>query len=155
MCEPEVVTIKLNFSLPVPAPHSVEVTSNKAIPIRSIESNITLTCTVQLSQAVDVPVTVNIQMTDPDGQLLTTTSPAMNGFIYTTTVTIVLFGRSKSGDYTCTSYVTSSFINSPSKSSTLQLTLGESGIAVLYAHIHCCTIDLSEQKNLGYVRTCT
>ena len=129
-----------SLSHTVPAPLSVLVTSNKANPIRPIGSNVTLTCRVELSPAVDVPVTVNIQLTDPTGQSLAATTPSMDGSTYTSTSNISSFGRSKSGDYTCTSSVTSSLpylINSGTKSATLKLTLGEN--TSLIATIMCIT----------------
>ena len=38
---------------------SADVTSHPVSPVQAIGSNVTLTCAVELSPAVDVPVTVN------------------------------------------------------------------------------------------------
>ena len=87
---------------------------------------------------MDVPVTVNIQLIDPTGQLLTASTPLMDGSTYTSTSNISSFGRSKSGDYTCTSSVMSSLsylINSGTKSATLQLMLGENTSLTLIATV--------------------
>ena len=86
----------------VPAPESIATVSNKPNPIRPIGSTVTLTCIVELSPAVDVPVNVNIQLRDPAGRTLTTTLPLASGSSYTTTTMISSFGRNQSGIYTCT-----------------------------------------------------
>ena len=86
----------------VPAPVSVSVVNNKPNPIRPIGSTVTLTCTVELSPAVDIPVNVNIQLRDPVRRTLTTTLPLVSGSSYTTTAMISSFGRNQSGIYTCT-----------------------------------------------------
>ena len=84
----------------------VILTSAPLIPI--VGSDVTLTCTVELSPAVDVPVTVNVQLSDPAGSPLTTTTPSMSGSTYTSTAMVSSFGREESGDYTCTATVSSS-----------------------------------------------
>lgn len=86
----------------VPAPESIATVSNKPNPIRPIGSTVTLSCIVELSPAVDVPVNVNIQLRDPAGRTLTTTLPLVSGSSYTATAMISSFGRSQSGIYTCT-----------------------------------------------------
>ena len=72
--------------------------------------NITLTCTVELSPAVDVPVTVNAVWTGPD-QCMTTdiAQPVMGSTsTYTSTAMVSLIGRNPSGNYTCTATLSSS-----------------------------------------------
>ena len=107
----------------------VTVTSDQPNPIGSVGANVTLTCTVELSPAVDVPVTVNTVWTGPDGFMTTNTAQRMeNTTTYTSTAMVSSFGRDQSGNYTCTATVnsTSSFIiNSGSISDTANVIVGE------------------------------
>ena len=87
---------------------------------------VTLTCTVELSSAVDIPVIVNIRLTDPARIPLNATSPSKSGSAYTSTAMVSSFGRDQSGVYTCTATVngsTSSFLSSPY--GTIKITTGE------------------------------
>ena len=118
----------------VPAPTSVSVNSDPFSPIIA-ESNVTLTCSVELSPAVDVPVTVNVQLSDPAGSPLTTTIPSISGFTYTSTAMVSAFGRDQSGVYTCTATVssTSSFLtDSGSTSGTARVTVGKPLVLLLH-----------------------
>ena len=91
------------FSL-VPAPSMVTVTPPSGVIIAG--SSPTLTCTVELSPAVDVQVTVNTVWTGPDGVTLTPTNPVMESPArYTSTVMV---NAARSGDYTCQATVSSS-----------------------------------------------
>ena len=90
------------FFFIVPTPEVMTLISNPDSPIRPIGANVTLSCTVELSPAVDVPVTVNIQLTDPAGSLLTTTAPSVAGHTCTSTALVSSFGRDQSGGYICT-----------------------------------------------------
>ena len=72
-----------------------------------IGSAITLTCTVELSLAVDVPVTVNVQLNDPAGSLLTTTPPSVSGSTYSFSTTIQMISFTPSGLYTCIASINS------------------------------------------------
>ena len=77
-------------------------------PIWPIGSNVTLTCTVELSSVVDVPVTVNTVWTGPAGFNTTNTAQPVIDTI-TTYVSIVVvrsFGREQSGNYNCTATLT-------------------------------------------------
>ena len=126
-------------SITVPAPASIAIVSNKPNPIRPIGSTVTLTCTVELSPAVDVPVTVNIHLSDPAGSPLNTTLPLVSGSSYTTTAMISSFGRNQSGIYTCTmntsSTLTSPFItSSKTRFGTFRITAGELKV-VIYNHL--------------------
>ena len=62
------------------------------------------------SETIDIPVTVNVQLSDPAGSPLTTTIPSMSGSTYTSTAMVSSFGRNQSGNYTCTASVSSSFL---------------------------------------------
>ena len=86
--------------LPVPAPTSVTVTNGSV----NVGSTVTLTCTVELSPAVDVPVTVNTVWTGPDGFMTTNTAQSVMGSTttYTSTAMVSSFGRDQSVNYTCT-----------------------------------------------------
>ena len=99
----------------------MHIASNQSNPIRPIGSAVTLTCTVMLSEIVDVSVTVNIQMSDPAGPL-TTTTPSVTGSTYITTAMISSFGREQSGFYTCRVGISGS---SRSWSVTKKVTVGE------------------------------
>ena len=90
---------------------SVDVTSHPVSPIWPIGSNVTLTCTVELSPAVDVPVTVNTVWTGPAGFMRTNSAPSVMGNTTTyninSTAVVMSFNRNKSGDYICRATVTS------------------------------------------------
>ena len=96
-----------NFA--VPRPTSVSLSSSIPNPIPPFESDVTLTCAVELSPAVDIPVTVNTALTDPDGFRTTSTAQPVMGSTtnYATTFTISSFGRSNSGLYTCRAHLAS------------------------------------------------
>ena len=107
------------------------ITSDPVSPIRPVGSDATLTCTVELSPAVDVPVTVNVQLSDPAGSPLTITSSLMSGFTYISIAIISSFGRDQSGNYTCTAIVSSSFLfftNSRPQSVAAYITVGKKHI---------------------------
>ena len=76
-----------------------------AVPI--VESSINLTCTVELSQLVDVPVTVTTEWTGPAGFMTSNTAQPVMGSeptTYTSTASMVnasMSGRERSGNYTC------------------------------------------------------
>ena len=86
----------------VPEP-IVRLVSDTPNPILS-GSTPTLTCAVELSPAVDVPVTVNTEWTGPDGLTLTFGAPpVMRSFThYTSKVKLNYVESADSGNYTCT-----------------------------------------------------
>ena len=117
---------KTFFCLSVSAPTFVTVSNSSVI----VGSTVTLTCTVELSPAVDVPVTVNTVWTGPAGFSTTNTAQAMAGntTTYTSTAIVSSFGRAQSGNYTCTATVSSSFLfitGTGSRSGTAKVTIGE------------------------------
>ena len=120
--------VNIFFSL-VPSPTSVTVTSYTANPVRPVGINVTLTCTVELSPAVDVPVTVNTVWTGPDGFMTTNTSQPVMGSTttYTSTMIVTSFGRNQSGIYTCNAIVTSNsqYLTDSSKSGSKNVTTGK------------------------------
>ena len=118
----------------VSAPNSVTVTSDPVSPIRTIGSDVTLTCTVELIQAVDIQqVTVNTVWTGPAGFSTTETAqPGMGSTTtYTSTAKVSSFGRDQSGNYNCTATVSSTFsfiTGTGSKSGIARVTVGEHSI---------------------------
>ena len=117
------------FLSAVPAP-TVTLSSSIPNPIPPFGSNVTLTCTVELSPAVDIPVNVNIQLSDPAEDPLATTPLSVSGSNHTTTAMITSFGRSDSGVYTCRATVnsvsTNTFISDSNiESHSMRVTTGE------------------------------
>ena len=89
------------FSVPDP---SVTVSST---PITA-GSSVTVICTVELNQYVDVGLTVNIQWTGPDSLVISPTDPLMESTNrYTSTITFMSFGRVQSGVYACSATISS------------------------------------------------
>lgn len=84
-----------------PDPVSVTVTSSPSSPIRSIGSNITLMCSVELSLGVDVPVHLNIDLSGP-GNWSMNESLLIHETNATFNAAITPFGSSQSGNYSCT-----------------------------------------------------
>ena len=82
--------------------------SNATTDVVFIGSTVTLTCTVELSSVVDVPVAVTAQVSDPSGSPLTTTPPSVSGSSYTFTTIIQIVSPVQSGAYTCTASLNSS-----------------------------------------------
>ena len=110
--------------LTVTAPTSVTVTNGSV----NAGANVTLTCTVELSPAVDVPVTVNTEWTGPEGFRTTNTAQRMGSTTtYTSTAMVSSFERDQSGNYTCTATIssTSSFITNNIGSSSTRVTVGK------------------------------
>ena len=90
--------------LTVPAPSSIMVSS---IPIRPAGTDVTVTCTVELSNVTDIPVTVNMVWTGPAGFNTTKITQHVTGSTttYISTVMVNSFRRDQSGVYTCTATV--------------------------------------------------
>ena len=87
-------------------PSNVTLSSSHSNPIQPVGSTVTLTCTVELSPAVDVPVTVNTEWTGPAKFTNTGTAQRMeNTTTYTSTAMVSSFGRDQSGVYNCTAAV--------------------------------------------------
>ena len=86
----------------VPQP-IVRLVSDTPNPIRSGSSPI-LTCAVELSPAVDVPVTVSTVWTGPDGSILMSAAPpVMKSFThYTSEAKLNYVELTDSGNYNCT-----------------------------------------------------
>ena len=111
----------------VPAPTSVTVASNSVNPIRPVGSDVTLTCIVMLSAAVDVPVTVNTVWSRPAGFRMYRSSIG-NNTLQASTIIVKSFGRNNSGVYNCTATINSSTVLlniSDSSFGTLRVTTGK------------------------------
>ena len=81
----------------------MSLTSNSLNPILS-GSTVTLTCTVELSPAVDVPVSVNILWTEPSKKSVTAlaTRNQESLTLYRSESFLNLVDSADSGQYTCT-----------------------------------------------------
>ena len=140
-----VIIIHIIFCFKVPSPDHVTITSDLFSSIKPLEyPSVTLTCTVELSPTVDVPVTVNTEWTGPDGFMTTNTAqPVMESTTnYTSTTMVSSFGRDQSGNYTCkanaissSSFLTDSFHQSGVK-------LITTGITLVYYNYHNVMIRL-------------
>ena len=108
----------------------MNITSEPTGPRWPIGTNVTLTCTVEFSSAIDIQglVTVNTEWTGPAGFMSTATTIMENNTTYynTSTKNISLKWRYQSGIYTCTTTFSSNspFLFSSSKSATMRITLG-------------------------------
>ena len=103
MCLSACVDHIVCISLAVPQP-TVSLISNPPNPILSGSSS-SLTCTVELSPAVDVPVSISIVWTAPEEtyNIASTTNPVMKSLtLYTSSSTLNSVESSDSGNYTCT-----------------------------------------------------
>ena len=88
-------------------PPSVMILSNASNPIH-LGSNVALTCAVELSPAVDVPVTVNTVWSGPYSHGLSPTDPLMESTNrYISTAIVSSFGREQSGNYSCSASINS------------------------------------------------
>ena len=118
----------LPISVPIP---EVMISSDPVNPIQLMGSDVTLTCTVELDPAVDVPVAVNTVWTGPAGFFMTTNTaqPVMGSTTtYTSIAMVSSFGRDHSGVYTCTATVSSSsslLTDSGAQSGTARVTVGK------------------------------
>ena len=122
------IEIHYTFFSSVPVPSNVRVTLPSDVIIAGSSPN--LTCIVELSPAVDVPVTVNTVWTGPNGVTLKPTNPepAMMESL-TRYTSLAKVDAARSGNYTCQATVSSSsqFITgNESLSGTTTITVGES-----------------------------
>ena len=155
----------------VPKPLSVVLTSDPLSPIRPIGSNVTLTCTIELSLLVNVPVTVNTEWTGPDGFMTTNIAQRVNigsTTTYTSKATVFSFRRTHSGKYICSAAITSLspfLLDSDTSSATSTITVGKleikmktlisaaaavatNDIIIINRSMHMCRhLSFSERKN--------
>ena len=109
----------------MPAPTAVTVTA----PLGVIAgASVTLTCTVELSPVVDVPVTVNTEWTGPADVMFMPTDPVPAVMVNTTTyVSTVSVSAARTGNYICQANITSD-----ETSGSTDITLGTYLIVCLY-----------------------
>ena len=92
----------------VPTPSSIILTSSDTSSLQIVGSDVTLTCMLELNPAIvetDLPLLmVDIQLSR-DGTPLALTGPTVTETTFTYTIQLNLFGRSDSGNYTCTATV--------------------------------------------------
>ena len=129
----------MNFFSSVPPPSSVSVTSTPSTPVNNILSTVTVNCVVELSPALRAS-NVSLLMVDTqlsrDGTPQTLTDPTVTSSTFTYTRRFESFGRSDSGNYTCTANIrptgpTASYIiGSAERTSTSEITIG-----MLYMYI--------------------
>ena len=110
-------------------------------PIPPFGLDITLTCAVELSQTLEVPVIVNTMLTTPAGFTTTSTAqPVMGSLInYTTEFMISAFRRNESGLYACGATVSLpsySYMNeSNSVTHSVRVTTGEMFTAMPFHNV--------------------
>ena len=123
--------------------------------MRPVGSSVTLTCTVcvdsELSQALDLPVTVNTVWTGPAEFTTVNTSfhVDMQDTIskFNSTATISSFEREQSGLYTCTATLNSTqnnvtyITNSNTTIGSIQVTTGETVSIAIATDIKFCSVD--------------
>ena len=92
-------------------------------------SEVNLTCTVELSQKLDVTVNLNIKWIGPAGFIANNIVEISNSNdeIYNSTISLNSFRREQAGDYNCTATVSSSspFLRSSSHYDTKTINYGE------------------------------
>ena len=99
-------------------------------------ASVTLTCVVELSPAVNVPVTVNTEWTGPNVMFMPA-NPVPAVMVNTTTyVSTVSVGAAKNGSYTCQAAITSGGMTSGST----DITVGMYLTAFLYINTISCII---------------
>ena len=123
----------ITFTCTVPDPQSVFLTSSPAAPNINGDG-VTLTCTVNMRQEIlDSEIfllVVDAWLSQPNGTPLALTGPRVTGTTFTYTAQLNSFGRSDSGNYTCTATVrpqpSSVYLNGTGElSSTTRVTTGE------------------------------
>ena len=94
-------------------------------------ANVNLTCTVELSSAVDVPVTVNTEWTGPADVMFMPANPVPAVMVNTTTyISTISVGAARTGSYTCQATITSGGM--PKTSGSTDITVGMYLIVRLY-----------------------
>ena len=86
----------------------MSASGNQLSPIRSVGSRVILNCTVEMDPAVtnsDLSLLMVDAQLSRDGTPLALTGPTVTGTTFTYTRVVNSFGRSDSGNYTCTATV--------------------------------------------------
>ena len=104
-------------------------------------ASVTLTCAVELSPAVDVPVTVNTEWTGPADVMFMPANPVPAVMVNTTTyVSTVLVGAAQSGSYTCQATITSG--GTTSGSTNITVGMYNFNAFLLSKHMHNIMLSL-------------
>ena len=119
----------------VPPPTSMTITTDQDNPIRPIGSSVNVTCVthVDLSSEleIDVSLTMNIRLTDPNSNLLGSKlfTVLQSNHTYHSTAIISSFGRNNSGLYKCSVNISSTglsvFLVEHNSSKSVQITTGK------------------------------
>ena len=134
------------FHYPVPDP-TVLVQSNPVSPIHPVGLAVTLTCTVELSPAVDISVAVYLRWLGPVGFFAEDSGivqPVMGSTAtYTSTAMVNSFGREKSGIYRCIVLINSTSHDQLMAGSLVQsIGLGHAQITTGKSHKPCLPFHL-------------
>ena len=104
-----IATIIIIMTSVVPTPSvTLSASGNSSSPFRSIGSQVTLNCTVELGPLVmesDRSLLMVDTQLSRDRTPLTPTGSTVSGTTFTYTIQLNSFGRSDSGNYTCTATV--------------------------------------------------
>ena len=131
------INIIIVYAVPAPTSVQLAIMSDSDDFIQPFGSNVTLICTVELSPAVDVPVTVNTVWTGPAGFMHHNTTQSdmrSNGIYMINTVISDSLKRNQSGNYNCTVTITSNnsfLMTSDSSSNTTRVRVGERNLEIL------------------------
>ena len=117
--------------------------------IRPVGSAVTMTCTVELSPVVNIPVTVMTEWTGPAGFAANITAQPMEGSTmnYASTAEVDSLERNESGVYTCMATITttSPFLrDSASNNRTARITVGKT---VSWPHSQAPSINFVGKHN--------
>ena len=127
----------------VPSQLSVSMNSDPVSPIQPLGSDVTLNCAVELDPAI-VESDLSLVMVDAqlsrDGTPLDVTGPTVTGTTFTYTIQLDSFGRSDSGNYTCTATVrpqpTLTFLTGSGEGSTIiEVTTGKAFKITLHLYM--------------------
>ena len=93
----------LGYFIPYTVLHPISVTfvSDPVSPIGRIGGSVHLICTASLSPVVDIPVTVQISVTNPAQNPLMSQHTMTSNSSYTSQALIRSFGNDQAGIYTC------------------------------------------------------
>ena len=101
--------------------------SDPVSPLGVAGSNVTVICAAELNPAIDVPVNIQIQLTDPDGRALATTTGTSRPRS-TANYTINSFRREHTGLYTCTVTLSSPRLQESVIAKTIHIYVGKNVI---------------------------
>ena len=113
------------------SPVSISSVMIAQAPVRTLytEDDLTLTCTIELDEAVDTGVVVTVEWTGPNGMLFGTVPSVASSTTYQSVVDITSLEMSDSGSYTCNAHASPNgtpFVTaSEATSNTTEVTVGK------------------------------